>query len=344
MAGELELVHVGREADELLLLPGKPAEAVLDSSVQASCGTSSHAGQAGRARLGETHRVWLKNAALALGLAFLPACNTLKIALPLSDRADRVARDVPPLPTKKQYRISQFVFVSDFDIDIEEPLFQELAILADQVCRELQLPPANKVVTVYLFPDRDKYERFTMSRYPEVPRRRAFFVAQPRVPVGGEELLVFTYWGDHRREDLRHELTHAVLHSVLKDVPLWLDEGLAEYFEVDPADDGVNLQHLDYFRQVGPRNFDPDLIGLEQCNQLHQMTAREYRESWAWVHLMLRDGPEPKRVLVEYLKVLRTNASPGPLEPRLTAVLPNAPASLRRHLATIDREQAIAKP
>ena len=268
----------------------------------------------------------------------------LKLTMPTGERADRVARDAPPLPAKKQYRVAQFVFVSDFDINVEQPLFQELAILADQVCRELQLPPASKLVTIYLFPDREKYDRFTQVRYPEVPKRRAFFVAQPRVPVGGEELLVFTYWGDHIREDLRHELTHAILHSVLKDVPLWLDEGLAEYFEVDPDDEGVCQQHLEFFRQTGPRNYDPDLVGLEQCNQLQQMTAREYRESWAWVHLMLRDGPEPKRVLLDYLKLLRTNANPGPLEPRLAAVLPNAPASLRRHLATVDREQAIAKP
>ena len=40
--------------------------------------------------------------------------------------------------------------------------------------------------------------------------------------------------GDHLRTDLRHELTHALLHGVLKDVPLWLDEGLAGFFELPP--------------------------------------------------------------------------------------------------------------
>ncbi|GIT30210.1 MAG: hypothetical protein Ct9H300mP1_22560 [Planctomycetaceae bacterium] len=45
-------------------------------------------------------------------------------------------------------------------------------------------------------------------------------------------------------EDLRHEFTHGVLHSSLKRVPLWLDEGLAEYFEVvGPKPGGVNTEY-----------------------------------------------------------------------------------------------------
>ena len=52
--------------------------------------------------------------------------------------------------------------------------------------------------------------------------------------------MVYTYWGNRIQQDLRHELTHAILHSVLKDVPLWLDEGLAEYFEVPHGWKGVN--------------------------------------------------------------------------------------------------------
>ena len=47
------------------------------------------------------------------------------------------------------------------------------------------------------------------------------------------------------RTDLRHELTHALLHGVLQDVPLWLDEGLAVYFELPPANEGVNPHHLE---------------------------------------------------------------------------------------------------
>ena len=73
---------------------------------------------------------------------------------------------------------------------------------------------------------------FMVSKYPKLPSRRAFFVAQTRGVGRSEDLLIYTYWGERVQQDLRHELTHALLHSVLKDVPLWLDEGLAEYYEL----------------------------------------------------------------------------------------------------------------
>src|SRR5438445_5221604 len=105
------------------------------------------------------------------------------------------------------------------------------------------------------------------ARAPDLPKRRAFFVAQPSVGAS-EDLLVYTYWGDRIQQDLRHELTHALLHSVLKDVPLWLDEGLAEFFEVPASTDGVNSQHLEQLRRGDPR---PNLARLEQLSEVQQI-------------------------------------------------------------------------
>ncbi len=282
---------------------------------------------------------------MAALLSLLPcACNSFRITSPFIPAGPKVAVEpVPPLPTKHHYRIAEFVFTADFELNYDQPLFRELGFLGEQVRRELFLPPSERPVMIYLFEDRDKYERYTQSRYPEVPRRRAFFVAQPN-QTGGEELIAYTFWGEHIRQDLRHELTHAVLHGALKDVPLWLDEGLAEYFEVEPGSEGVNPLHLEAIRQIGPTNFKPNLARLEQLNQLQQMSPDEYREAWAWVHFMLRTDPETKQVLTVYLRELRKNPNPGPIEPRLAAILPNAPASLRRHLSNVDRQQSAAKP
>ena len=125
--------------------------------------------------------------------------------------------------------------------------------------------------------------------------------------------------GGHVRTDLRHELTHALLRSVLKEVPLWLDEGLAGYFELPPYQDGVNPQHLDALRRSP---FQPDLARLEKFTHVAQMEKPEYREAWAWVYLMLRSGPAAKKVLHQYLQALRTDANPGPLLPRLREAVP----------------------
>ena len=171
------------------------------------------------------------------------------------------------------------------------------------------------------------------ARYPDLPRRRAFFVAQPRSIGGVEDLLVYTFWGEHIRQDLRHELTHALLHSVIRDVPLWLDEGLAEYFELPPEWKGVNRAHVRALRQS---EVPPDLARLEQLSQVKQMRPGEYREAWAWVYLMLRGSAPAKEVLLAYLQQLRTNPAPGPLQPRLAAVLPSLEEALATQLARLE--------
>jgi hypothetical protein len=269
-----------------------------------------------------------------VGLCLTAGCNTLRLAPP---PPEKVEKDLAPtLPSKRQFRVSQFVFTSEFELRRDLPLFDELSRLRDQVYKELQLPSANTVVQVYLFEDRDRYEKFMKAKYPDLPRRRAFFVAQPRSVGVSEDLLVYTYWGDRIQQDLRHELTHALLHSVLKDVPLWLDEGLAEFFETLPEWQGVNYQHLDLILRNPAKTFQPDLARLEQLSQVQQMMPSEYREAWAWVHLMLRDKPEAKAVLCNYLQSLRNSPTAGPLAPRLAAVYPQMAEALNQHLARID--------
>jgi hypothetical protein len=178
------------------------------------------------------------------------------------------------------------------------------------------------------------------ARYPDLPSRRAFFVAQPRAVGGADELLVYTFWGDRVRQDLRHELTHALLHSVLKDVPLWLDEGLAEFFELPPGSDGLNPKHLEQLRK-GP--FAPDLARLERMHQVAEMSPAEYREAWAWVHLMLRGPVEGRAALLAYLQQLRVTPAPGPLQPRLTAAVPGLTDALEMHLGQLVRTQAVRR-
>lgn len=261
----------------------------------------------------------------------LAGCNALrtgtattKTSLPAPN-----AEVAPAWPVKSTLRVSQYVFFADVDLRKDDPLFQELSDLREQVVRDLQLPPTNSVIQVYLFDDRDHYERFMRVRYPDLPKRRAFFVAQPKTVGGAEELLVFTFWGDRVKQDLRHELTHALLHSGLKDVPLWLDEGLAEFFELPPENNGLNLKHLEELRR-GP--FSPDMTRLEQLTQVQQMSPSEYRESWAWVHLMLRGSPAARQVLLQYLQQLRTTPNPGSLNARLLTAEPHLNEALTSHI------------
>lgn len=242
-------------------------------------------------------------------------------------------------PHLHSFRIAPYLFLSDFYISRDQALFKELASLRDQVYKELKLPSTNRHVHVYLFKTRETYERYMKAHYPELPPRRAFFVAQPRAMGKEEDLLVFTSWSDRIQQDLRHELTHALLHSVLKDVPLWLDEGLAEYFELPPDQDGVNMAHLKQLdRSVV---FEPSMMRLEKLGEVRDMSPTEYREAWAWVHLMLRGNEKGKKVLLSYLQELRRNPKPGPLQPRLAKVIPEMNGELTQHIRAL-RAQARA--
>ncbi|MCC6418286.1 MAG: DUF1570 domain-containing protein [Gemmataceae bacterium] len=285
------------------------------------------------------------------GLLALAGCHALRLAQVGPDRPEKekptVAQAPVPPPTpapapppavrKAEFRVSpQFVFLHDFEINRNLPLFRELAELREQVYRELQLPPSNTLIYVHLFRDQKAYEQFMQARHPDLPKRRAFFIAQERALGGGEELLVYTSWGERIHQDLRHELTHALLHSVLKDVPIWLDEGLAEYFEMPPGWRGVNYQHLTQLLRSPAGPFTPNLARLEKLTRVEQMTLAEYRESWGWVHLMLHGEPAARQALIGYVRELRTNARPGPLRPRLAAVYRSPDRALHRHLAQID--------
>ncbi|MDB5313206.1 MAG: hypothetical protein JWO38_7408 [Gemmataceae bacterium] len=294
-----------------------------------------------RARTGSRLAAW---AVLAAGALAIPVgCETVRPAGPAephdtAGRPDVVHRasdpGTPPTPPGRHaIRRGNYVFYHDFELDKSDPLFAELEALPDQVLGELGLPPTTGIVQVFLFDTRDRYNQYLKSSplFRGLPPRRAYFITEKR--AGGDELKVFTWMGDHLRTDLRHELTHALLHSVLKDVPIWLDEGLAGYFELPPEQDGVNPQHLELIRR-GP--FQPNLARLERLKDVAEMQQPEYREAWAWVHLMLRSSPAAKRVLLDYLQVMRTTDKPGPLAPRLREALPELDEALFDYLTRLE--------
>lgn len=287
---------------------------------------------------------------LAAGLFFAAAgCRTFKFFPTGDDKPgdgpglDNRAAQTIPRPNKYSLRVAPYVFLSDFELKPDSPLFKQLAGLRDQVYKELRLPSAETPVYVYLFEDAPSYEKYMKARYPELPRRRAFFVAQPHAIGGGEDLLIFTSWGDGGRiqQDLRHELTHALLHSVIKTVPLWLDEGLAEYFELPPDRLGVNEAHLAHIRWPQGDGFHPDLARLEGLQKVEDMTPAEYREAWAWVHLMLRGQPAARPVLLAYLQQLRTNVNPPLLRPRLAAAVPAPEENLSLYVRRLNPPTAV---
>jgi hypothetical protein len=222
------------------------------------------------------------------------------------------------LPAKYTLENEHLCIQSDVKLARNHELIKDLDLLRDEILVTLDLPAQKQQVIVYLFGDEKRYSQYFHTRYPSLPPRRAYFVGS------ANELAVYTYWGDRIQEDLRHEFTHGVLHATLKDVPLWLDEGLAEFFEVKSQPPGMNREYAMNLAAGIASGWKPNLTRLESLETVDQMQKADYQEAWAWVHFMLNDSDDSRLVLTNYLRDLRTTPQPGRLSSRMKAAIPIA--------------------
>ena len=259
-------------------------------------------------------------------------------AVSVDPRAQFAAAPSDKRPATHAARVGRYVFHTDFEFDAHSPLLRELEELPDHIESVLGVPAADALIQVFLFDREEKYHAFLRAKDPKLPMRSAYFFAEPGRGLGSPpELHVYTWASDRLRIDLRHELTHALLHGTLKTVPLWLDEGLAGYFEQPPANGGVNAAHLEALRvPEGGGRFRADLARLEKLKSVEQMGRPEYQEAWAWVHFMLHGDAKTRQVLLTHLQALRTTATPGLLLPKLDAAVGDVYPLLTTHLSKLD--------
>jgi hypothetical protein len=221
--------------------------------------------------------------------------------------------------------IGPFVCHADFSLAEMERLFADLAQLQNDLMRVLEIPAARERIEVYLFRDQSTYREYVGRYLPQVPYRRALYV---KLHGPG---MVFAYRSREFDVDLRHECTHALLHAVLPIVPLWLDEGLAEYFEVPPAQRAYDNPHLSGVRWAVRFGMSPKLESLEKKSDLSDMGKAEYRGAWAWVHFMIHGSPDSHDELVRYLRDSLEGVPPGQLRLRLEQRLPNLAPQFASH-------------
>lgn len=225
-----------------------------------------------------------------------------------------------------------FVCRADFPLDDMEGLFDDLARLQQDLVRQLGIRPAGETIELYLFDDRGSYRRYLSRNYPQVPYRRALYVKSGNVGK------VFAYRSRQFAVDIRHECTHALLHAVLPMVPLWLDEGLAEYFEAPPSERRFDNPHLSPVRWSARLGMTPSMIEkLERLGDLNDMGGSEYRTAWAWTHFMLHGPTEAHEELVGFLADIQAQTPPGSLSDRLKRRLPNLERRFAAHFRSWKR-------
>ncbi len=230
-----------------------------------------------------------------------------------------------------QRQVGRFHIHSDFELASNEPLFSELGNLAVEVSRLLSMPTADRPIHVVLFSSSKEYTRYIKNYFPTVPDRRALFIQHRGLGM------LFGHWHSDVRTDIRHEVVHGLLNDQSSPLPLWLDEGLAEYFEVPEASRMSGNPHLISVMQGLDRDYVPSLSDLEQVGSIEQLGADQYRDSWAWVHFLLHRKPQTRQHLVKQLAMHRENQVTLPLSRIIAIELPNWRVEFIEHFRALNK-------
>ena len=224
-----------------------------------------------------------------------------------------------PLPIANTVELDALVVYSDFSLPDNHRLLREVNQLRDTIHQTLALPRSEtpgEPVNVYLFKTPRRWQKFLKGYYPDTPDRRSFFLKT------GDQLDIYALWGDRAAEDLRHEAAHAYLHAAVPNLPLWVDEGLAEYFEVPVA----LSEHR--ARLIARRDWRARLDRLVKLDSIHALDSGDYAESWAWIAYLMHTTPERRQLLQHYLNCKATGRTCPPLEQLILRDAENAEAML----------------
>lgn len=280
--------------------------------------------------------------------ALLPGTNTsdnnsavlTAPVVPARPNIPREKTSVPIALPKHVLRAGPFILTTEIPLTRRDPLVLDLLGLRQALHETLRLPLGREIVRIVIFAERDRYRAFMSQHFPDLPDRRAYYIKE-----GNDSAIVLTCQSEHLQRDLRHEATHALVNAVLPRVPLWLDEGLAEYFELGPDHRGINATHVARLRAVFAQNTaeilaptpannpfkSPSLTALEKLLDIWQMTPHHYRESWLWVHFCLHHSATTKQALLTHLQLLR-NGKTDSLAARLKNETVDPHPQVQKHL------------
>ena len=221
----------------------------------------------------------------------------LENADPNLDLSPQFSEDLP-------YSVTLGIVVceSNFPFDEVGGLQAEIAQLQKDLVGYLNIPTAREKIELCLFKDEQSYVNFIRKVFRGAPTDRPALYVKAKGPG-----VLMVKKDGNMIVNIRHEMTHAYLNATLKRVPIWIDEGLAKYFETPPGERGFRNPYLKEVESsaTGVFSSPPSLARLERLTRVDQMHPREYRESWSWVHFMLHYSYDTHLILADYLRTLR---------------------------------------
>jgi tetratricopeptide (TPR) repeat protein len=116
-----------------------------------------------------------------------------------------------------------------------------------------------------------------------------------------------------------HEYLHYLMHANHPSLPLWLDEGLAEFYSTFDVIDGAARigypvgRHLSWLRQH-PMLPISSLIEVDHASPEYNEESRRgdfYAQSWALTHMLVIGRPDGPSRTARYAQLLRRGLDPG---------------------------------
>lgn len=263
----------------------------------------------------------------ACTLAWLTSVASIANAQPTAATtaaAPSESRTVPVTAAKPNWPYTAhrnaFRFYSTVPIDHLQPQIDRLISLPEEIQTKLGMAFATTPfhatpIHVIVLADQQEFESYVQRHYPGLKSSRAMFI-RDRGPG-----VVLTWWHPQWLMDSRHEVTHAFLHSRNIAIPLWLDEGLAEYFEHNglgsdhPVHAGPIRAQL-RFGQIA------DLEEQEKWSTHAQLTAEQYRDAWGTVAFLMHHSDASKDEFLAYLEDLFSDRATGLLSYRMRRAVP----------------------
>jgi tetratricopeptide (TPR) repeat protein len=120
---------------------------------------------------------------------------------------------------------------------------------------------------------------------------------------------------------IQHEYTHALVNATVSSIPLWLNEGLAEFYSTFAERDGgraavIGLAPDERQEELQSGEWLPleQLLEVDQWSSQYTEADRRgmfYGESWALTHYLLLGSPARSDQLASYLNLVNAGAVPA---------------------------------
>lgn len=241
----------------------------------------------------------------------------LKTALSALVAAWTLALAVPAEAQWRRLDSPNFVVIGDTSTSRLRDVALEFEGFRETLARVLvpRVTASAVPTVVYVFPEQSAIEPFR-------PRYNGKPVDIGGLTLQGRDINIMAVIDDDRPGRLKsifHEYTHLLVANTEQAIPLWLHEGLAEYYSTYESIKGgkeatigkVIEEHLGELNQTTLIPLD-DLLSMKESSPLYNEGSRRsvfYAQTWALTHLLLLGEPNRQSKFNQYVNRVATGTS-----------------------------------